>query len=161
MKQIIILFFFLPLTSLFGAPKKGETTFEYTKRIHKQIEEVRSLTADDYASKIDQYREDIENFIEHKKRVCNGEFSTIVLGEKKISEEIEEASKKTHKLGQEEKKLCFREMKALQVTFVNNMYLARKNYLEDLHKKRIKELGDARDKALRSLQESFDKKSRR
>jgi hypothetical protein len=64
-------------------------------------------------------------------------------------------------LSREERKLCFRELKALQVTFINNMYSARKRYLDFLHAKRVEELEQAREKSIKSLQDSFNKKSRR
>ena len=48
------------------------STFEYTKKIQKEIEEVKDLPADKFFKNIDRYRESIEKYFEHKKRVCNG-----------------------------------------------------------------------------------------
>jgi site-specific DNA-cytosine methylase len=136
------------------------STFEYTKKIQKEIEEVKDLPADKFFKNIDRYRESIEKYFEHKKRVCNGEFSTIIL-----TEGAESKTAKTNKLSVEERKLCFREMKALQTTYINYMFLARKRYLDFLHERRIAELMEARKEAIDSLQSSFapsdSKKSRR
>lgn len=135
------------------------STFEYTKKIQKEIEEVRDLPADKFFKNIDNYRQSIEKYFEHKKRVCNGEFSTIIL-----TEGVESKKAKVNKLSIEERKLCFREMKALQTTYINYMFLARKRYLDFLHERRIAELMEARKQAIDSLQSSFtpkDKKKRR
>jgi hypothetical protein len=135
------------------------STFEYTKKIQKEIEEVKQLSADKFFKNIDRYRESIEKYFDHKKRVCNGEFSTIIL-----TEGVESKNTKVNKLSIEERKLCFREMKALQTTYINYMFLARKRYLDFLHERRIAELMEARKQAIDSLQSSFtpkDKKRRR
>lgn len=131
------------------------TTFEYTKKIQKEIEEVKDLTSENFFKKIDKYRINIEKYFEHKKRVCNGEFSTII-----ISGESEKAQTKSNKLSSEERKLCFREMKALQTTYINYTFLARKRYLDYLHEKRIAELMEARKDAIDSLQASFSPKDK-
>jgi hypothetical protein len=131
-----------------------ETSFEYTRRIQTELSLLEKLGPELYISKINNYRTSLEKYFEHKKRVCHGEFSTVVL---KGSESSPAENLSKNKLSKEERKLCFREMKALQVTFINNMFLARKRYLVHLHEKRIKELSAAREKAINSLQASFGK----
>ena len=132
------------------------STFEYTKKIQKEIEEVKQLSADKFFKNIDRYRESIEKYFDHKKRVCNGEFSTIIL-----TEGVESKNTKVNKLSIEERKLCFREMKALQTTYINYMFLARKRYLDFLHERRIAELMEARKQAIDSLQSSFTPKNKK
>ncbi|MCO4794420.1 MAG: hypothetical protein KC493_11940 [Bacteriovoracaceae bacterium] len=132
------------------------STFEYTKKIQKEIEEVKDLPAENFFKNIDTYRLSIEKYFAHKKRVCNGEFSTIILMEGNKS-----SKSKVNKLSLEERKLCFREMKALQTTYINYMFLARKRYLDFLHERRIGELMEARKEAIDSLQASFAPKKKK
>ncbi len=133
-----------------------ETSFEYTKRIQKELTILEKLSPDLYISKINFYRTNLEKYFEHKKRVCHGEFSTVVLEGIETARSSGSVQSK-NKLSKEERKLCFREMKALQVTFINNMFLARKRFLDDLHTKRLKELSKAREEAIGSIQASFGK----
>lgn len=131
--------------------------FEYTKKVHEQLNELRDISPADYFKNVDTYRTELEKYFDQKKRVCEGEFSTVILAG--VSETS--PNQKPVKLKPEERKLCFRELKALQLTFINNMFAARKRYLEFLHKERLSELDKAREKAVKTLQDSFNKKSRR
>lgn len=126
------------------------TPFEYTQKIKDRLEEIRDISVLDYSTRIDGYRTELEQYFEHTKRVCNGEFSTIILSDQKSL-----TSSGSRKLAPEEKKLCFREMKALQLTFINNMFIARKRYLDHLHSERIAELERIKNQATSDLQKRF------
>ncbi|MBT7611343.1 MAG: hypothetical protein HN576_16405 [Bacteriovoracaceae bacterium] len=134
-------------------------TFEYTKKIIAEIGTIKNIEPDQFYKKIDSYRTSLEKYFLQKKKVCNGEFSTIILSEGKIRSDI--TLKKARKLTREERGLCFREMKALQVEYINNMFLARKKYLDFLHERRISELLEAREVSINSLQSTFSKRERR
>jgi hypothetical protein len=143
---------------LTGAAKASDKNImaSYSKEIQDSLTRLRNLTAQKYYKDIDSFRTDLEKYFEHKKRVCDGEFSTVILSELKAQKG--NRSKKKIKLSSDERKLCFRELKALQVTFVNNMYVARKRYLEYLHINRLKELTQAREDSIKSIRASFDKR---
>jgi hypothetical protein len=151
--KIVLLSFFL-LTAL-AAQESGETSFEYTKRVRDELEAIKNLSSEEYFLKVDGMRVEIEKYIDHKRRVCNGEFSTVVLTEK---EDIS-VRPKANKLTKEERKLCFRELKALQNTFINNMFVARKAYLDQLHKQRIEDLSKMREEAIKNLNSAFEKET--
>jgi hypothetical protein len=142
-----------------------ETPFQYTKKIHNELQKLKTLGPMDYFSKIDGFRTELEKYFEHKKRVCEGEFSTIILAPAEAERPDQKRQKKDEgsrkKLTKEERKLCFRELKALQVTYIHNLYLARKKFLVYLHRKRLKELEDSREAAIKRLQSSFSKGKRR
>ena len=152
MKGIVVV---LLLLSPFIRAQEGaqKTMFEVSREIQKEVESLAKLEADNYYQAIDGVRERIEKYIDNKKRVCNGEFSTVII------QNASEKSAPPHKLSREEKKLCFRELKAFQVTFINNMYLARKNYLDYLHQRRLEDLSKAREEAVKSVQAGFDRQS--
>ncbi len=132
-------------------PASPESNLQYTQKIQNELEEIKNLSADRYLQEIDHYRVDIDKYIEHKKRVCNGEFTTNVLGDEKADAK----NNLKRKLNTAEKKLCFREMKAFQVTMINNVFIARKRFLEYMHEERMKELSLARDKIIEELQSTF------
>ena len=126
---------------------------EYTKKIQKSLKSLKDLPASDYFKSIDEYRAALEKHFDHKKRVCDGEFSTIVL--KHVKDTVGKVINKKVRLSKSERRLCFRELKALQVTFVNNMYVARKRYLNFLHDRRLKDLDETREATIQSLHSSF------
>ncbi len=134
----------------------GESTFDYTKRIYQEVEQLKNVTPDNFAKEIDRFREQMERYIFHKKRVCNGEFSTFALAQNEAMINAVDAGPRTQrKLTAEEKKLCFKELKAFQVTYINNLFIARGRYLEYLHDLRKQELSQAREEALNSIKRSF------
>lgn len=127
------------------------SAFEYTQRVRQEIEELNTLTPERFLTEVDKVRSSMERYFDHKKRVCNGEFSTVILSV------AGERSTEANRLSAEEKKLCFREMRALQTTYINNMYGARKRYLENLHTKRMEDLEASREKALQELSDTFSR----
>ncbi len=128
------------------------SAFEYTKEIHVKINELSKVQPTSYQSRVYELKTELGKFFSFKKKVCNGEFSSVILSD---SPSVTSSSK----LSKEEKELCFRELKALQTSFINNLFLARKNYLQWGHDRNLKELNDEREKAILSLNESFSKKS--
>lgn len=139
-------------------PEAPKTPFEYTKKIYQELEDIKKIEPDKYANSIDDFRTGLEKYIDHKKRVCEGEFSFIILNDRN-ADLTNPNNKRKNKLSKEEQALCFRELKALQITFINNMYVARKKYLDYLHGKRIGELQNTRDRALKDLNRQFNKKA--
>lgn len=135
------------------------STFEYTSKIRDEIESINNLAPENFFKKVDVYRSNLEKYFLQKKKVCNGEFSTFILSEGKVRSDM--PTSQARKLSREERQLCFREMKALQITYINNMFLARKKYLDFLHERRIAELMEAREKTIKSLQSTFSKGERR
>jgi hypothetical protein len=154
---LLSVFFTKPSSAQEGSPEGN--IFDYTKKVHKSLQDLKGLGPKEYFKEIDNYRTELEKYFDQKKRVCEGEFSTVILTG--APQKGDEDTKKPVKLKPEERKLCFRELKALQLTFINNMYAARKRYLEYLHKERLQELDLSREKAVKSLQGSFNKRSRR
>ena len=121
--------------------------------IHDSLVELKNLSPEDFDKKIDDYRNAIEKYIEKKKRVCNGEFTTIILSESPTVSQ-EEAKKLT----KEDKQLCFNELKAIYKTYINHLFLVRTRFIEFLNEKRIKELAVIRDATLKSIDSTFNRK---
>ncbi|OUR98503.1 hypothetical protein A9Q84_03575 [Halobacteriovorax marinus] len=152
MKKTVILMTFL--FSLSVSANEKQTSFEYTRDIHEKISKIKTISSNNYLFEVHDLKMSLETFFSHKKKVCNGEFSSLILMDNS------EQSDKINKLTKEERGLCFRELKALQTTFINNLFIARKNFLQSIHEKNILELDQEREKAIKSLQRSFNKKSR-
>ncbi len=131
------------------------STFEYTQKIREEIKAIKTLKPEDFFRNINQYRSKLEKYFLQKKKVCNGELSTFILSEGKLKENL--PNKKVRKLSKDERKLCFLEMKALQMTYINNMFLAREKYLIFLHERRVSELRNAKEKSIQSLQSAFSR----
>ena len=116
----------------------------------EKIERLKDLQPPDFLREVNNYRKDVELFILNKKRVCNGEYSVLILAEGKTSGSLQHK-----KLAPEERLFCFRELKAIQVSYINNLYEARKRYLEDIHKKTLEDLFTTRSEIVREFEEVF------
>lgn len=167
MKIIFIFLLFILTASLYASDNKNIiktpkdesidlTSAEASKSIRKLLKDIKELTPAEYTEQISEYRETFEKYTEHKKGVCSGEFSTIIL-----DEEGKESDDTKGKLSKEEKKLCFKELKALQINYINNMFQVRKRYLEYLHQLRMQELKEIRQKAIGQINQSYKKKTKR
>jgi len=152
LKSFIFLAFFLSTNALSQEVEKN--IFEYTREMYKKVNSISELKPDEFNGEIAQIRKEIDKYVEHKKGVCQGDFSTVIL-------EQSHAEKSEYKLTKTEQELCYRELKALQITYINKLFTARKNYLDYLHQERIKKLGLVREEALKELQTTFDKKTQR
>ncbi len=152
--KYILTFFVLLSSSTYGQDAPEKNIFEYTREMYKKVNSISDLNPEDFNGKIANIRNEIDRYVEHKKGVCQGEFSTVIL-------EQSQAEKSDYKLTKTEQELCYRELKALQITYINKLFTARKNYLDFLHTERIKQLSTVREDALKQLQATFNKKVRR
>ncbi len=143
-----IIFYFLFSLTVYSE-EKVETTFEYTQKIKKNLEDLEKLDAKNYIQEIDRLRNDIEKYLAHKLRVCRGEFSTLILSE-------DEAKKKGKlRLSKKEKHLCLQELKAIYILFVENLYTVRQKYLKLEFEKREEELSKIRDGILSEIKKGL------
>lgn len=150
----LIILFLLPFILLAQEKPDSKPVKEGSSvEIHNQLLELKNLKAEEFDKRIDEYRNSIEKYIEKKKRVCNGEFTTIILSDSK-----QKPTEQTNKLSADEKKLCFNELKAIYKTYINHLFLVRTRFLEFLNKKRIKELASIRDETLKSIDSTFSRK---
>lgn len=152
MKYLVL--FIIPAL-LFAQDKTPEVPRNENKEIHGKLVELKNLKPEEFDKKIDDYRNSIEKYIEKKKRVCNGEFTSIILSDTKTKPETAGISKKLSKV---EKQLCFNELKAIYKTYINHLFLVRTRFLEFLNKKRIQELASIRDETLKSIDSTFNRK---
>ena len=100
------------------------------------------LSLSEYPTRIDQYRQKMNKYVEGKKKACRGA-------------DAEE------KPSPEDKKLCLEQLKTEQKRFINNMYNLRRQYLVELHQKRLKQLEGDKAALLKSLEQSPSKKRKR
>ena len=144
--------------STFAVDSRGSETsnessvFEYTRRISETIDSIDQIKLENFSSRIEEISATLEKYFEYKKGVCRGEFSTIIFKES-------EDSKTNYKLTKKEQLLCFRELKALQVKYINKIFKIRKAYLDFMHEKRISELKKVREEALDEVQRAFQTSS--
>lgn len=115
----------------------GNTEFQV------QIDQLLHLRPEVFTKNIEGYRKNFESYFFKRKAICMGEFSANLLEEDELS------LKK--KLTKDERKLCLDKMKKMQREYTNGIFLARKRYLEYLHKKRIQNLIEAKELALKDL----------
>ena len=127
------------------------------KQVTQLIENLKGLSPKEYTLKIEDVRDNLERYIENKKGVCKGDFSTVVLSRG----EQESSNKKSVKLSKEEREVCFRELKQIQQTYIESLFEVKKRYLVYLHELRLNELEVAKEEAIKELMKTFNKKGRR
>jgi hypothetical protein len=146
--RILLLIFSV---SIYAQDDDITNTFEYTRNIYAKVKEIEHIKPEEYTRKLSDYRADIQRYIKHKKGVCEGNFSTVILEEDK-------KDKNEYKLSKQEQELCYRELKGLQLNYINKVFVAKRRYLDYLHAQRIENLNIIRDESLKQLQATFDKK---
>ena len=122
-------------------------------KIKNEMKKLRSLKPSNFIREIDSYRELVEKFIDHKKRVCNGEFSKMILGE--------DSGKEQRTLSKEEKNSCFEELLNLHMAYIDNLFMARSRFLAHQHDERMKNLKTAKEKSIQSIKNKFSKKGKK
>ena len=151
---IFLISYFPSAKSNVELEQEKRAELEYSKLIRQKLEEIKELAPEEYFHKIDQYRTQFEKYASHKKQVCKGVFSTIILDKNGKIKESGKAAQNSYKLSKKEQSLCFQELNSLQISFVNNMFQSRKRYLNHLHQKRLQGLQEARDSAIKQLKKS-------
>ncbi len=131
-----------------------EAVAQKTKNIRDTLNAISSLNVKSFPKKISPLRLKVEKFINYQKKICQGEFSTIVLNE--FSTKIDGNEKnELKKLDKNEKKICFRKLKNIQSLFINAVHQARSNYLQFIHQQEIEGLDSIRKKSLQGLDKAF------
>jgi hypothetical protein len=125
---------------------------DLSKGVQVNLDLLEKVTPIEFPIKIDRIRDDIMKFIDHKTRVCNGDFSPVALDDPATNQ-----NKKIIRLTREERLLCIKELRAIHVHFINNSFEARKRYLNYLHDMRLRELDTARDDVLKGLNSTLSK----
>lgn len=145
MKSLILSFiFFLAIghclaeNSLFDEKKLED--------IKKQIDALNKITPESYVEVINEKTKDIDEFLIKKQKVCLGEFSTIVLSD---GGELNPGEAK--KLSDNEREICLKDLKRLQLSYINNLYRLKKSYIDYLYKERLKNLEVARQEELKKF----------
>ncbi len=111
------------------------------------LNKIGQLAAEDYASGIEGLRTPVEKYIERKRRVCRGELSPVILHSESGQ------AQGPHGKGVD-RKACFRELKALQMGFVEQTFAAREKYLNYLHQLRLGQLTRAKAKLVEALRKN-------
>tara|TARA_R100000656_G_scaffold124808_2_gene103929 strand:- start:391 stop:852 length:462 start_codon:yes stop_codon:yes gene_type:complete len=148
MKTILIFLIFIFSPFSFAQQESGESELIQTK-----IKALEDLKPESFSQNVESLRAMLDRYFDNKKRVCNGEYSTMVLGE--VGDIGNKASEEGRKLSKDERKVCFREMKNLQVNYINALYAARRKYVLWLQEKQLEELTKVKDEAIKRLQTNF------
>ncbi len=159
MNRLITLFFIsLFVSQALWAQQEAASGQDTSDEVELLIAGMGKISATEYNLKVDDIRGKLEKYIENKKRVCEGDFSTVILSK---GERESGAAKKPVKLSKEEREVCFRELKQIQQKYIEASYEAKKRFLVYLHGERLKELEQSKEDALKHLINSFNKKGRR
>ncbi len=146
MKYLALIFLF-NLTVAFAQDAKLAQSYQELNDILSKIEK---SEIDQYPQKILEFKKSFDIFIEMKKKVCKGEYSTIIFQDK-----VPSASEPKKELSGEEKKNCTKELKLYQRDTILKLYQFRKAFLEHSHKKLMEELDAVKEQSLKNLDTSY------
>ena len=149
-KSLVFLTFFASM--VFAQTQVADDGNAESSAIQNKIKELQDLKPDQFSQNVESLRAMLDRYFDNKKKVCNGEYSTMVLGD---VGELGKTADEGRKLSKDERKVCFREMKNLQVNYINAIYEARRKYVLWLQEKQLDELGKVRDEAIKRLQTNF------
>lgn len=93
----------------------------------EKIQRLNKISPEDYSNQVDEFNSAYEKFVERKSYSCQSEISTF------------------------EKRKCVERVNEIRVNYLNAIFMARKNYLNHLHNRRLQELEEERQNILKSL----------
>lgn len=150
MKAILCCLFLVVFSGTLSAEE--QKPFEYLQEIKEVINGIKKVAPENYMNEMPDFRKKVERYIRYKNGLCNGEFSSIVL-----QSEVD-GSEKDKNLSREERAFCIKELEAIQISFINHSFLARKKHIKYMHELELKELDEMRIKTLNELKQSFKRK---
>lgn len=161
MLKIIAIFIYIYIPFCFGIEvtskqsRNEKKIYEYSNKINIELDQLKNIKSEEYVEKVQIIRSNLKNYFEHKKRVCQGEFSALILdGAAGIINKRKK--RKKVRLTKKEKALCYLEMKNMQESYILGSYEARRKFLIDLHEKKMKELEKLKNDSLYNLKKTFN-----
>ena len=148
--NLIIISLFLTVMVFAKANTTTPTLIKQIKSFSSELDSLKDLSADQYLQEISSFQIKLEQYILKKTRFCKKGFPTSILINKGYS--IKETRTVYKKLTKKERTLCLKELKEKQIKFIKNSFIARKRFLDKIHKKRIDELTQLRDSSIKTLQ---------
>ena len=95
------------------------------KDVREALVQIKQIEPSKYLDEISDYKRLINRYIEYKKLVCKGEFTTFIIGENM------DASKPTKKkLSKQGMEICFRQLKNVHLDFVRGTFVARNIFIK-------------------------------
>ncbi len=130
-----------------------ETPNEQDLAIKTKISEFSKTSLEKFPKELESLSSEVDRYIGYKKKICAGEFSTLIL-DQKSDQEV------TKKLAPQEKEICFRNLVTIQKEYLGVVFKKRKQFLEASHKKRIAELELIHEQALNNLNRPVKKRNK-
>lgn len=103
------------------------------------LAELNKLASSDFVAEIDDIKDRFDSYFRNRSRICQGEFSTLVLGQE------ESTDKETAKLSRSEIKACLNNLTNERMVYLDALYEKRKKYLLTLHKSQLEQLQKSKD----------------
>lgn len=131
MKLIMITTIFLSLSNLI----KAQEPIKFENLLSK----LNSIEVEKFTDAIVDIKKNFDSYFDNKSRICQGEFSTMVLGEEP-REEVEPA-----KLSREEIKACLNNLMNERMVYIDSIYELRRKYLIYLHALQLEQLKKSKE----------------
>jgi hypothetical protein len=127
MKLLII-----PILFLFSSNVEAEN-----KSFESLLTDFKKIPGKDFNTKIEVSRKGFDRYFEIKGRICQGDFSTVILGESTNND-------KSSKLSRSEIKACLNNLTNERIVFIDALYELRKSYLTYLHSLQLEQLNKSK-----------------
>ena len=108
---------------------------------------LRSLSAGNYAEKIEEIAVGFNRYLSYRKKICRGEFSALVFKDSRG----EEAQKPPRKLTRNEQTACLKALSEMHKEYIELSFAKRVEFLESIHKERMENLRKQKDRVLKEV----------
>ena len=137
----------LSLSLVLFAQGEGEGEESPARKILRQLNELKSLGQEEYREKVVEITQNFNRYLSYQKKVCAGEFSSLVFEREKRGEALGERPK----LSKEEREACTRSLLEMQKKYVEVSFDKRAEFLQLAHRERMERLQQQRQEALQEL----------
>lgn len=150
--MILSLFFSIFLViNLSAEEKPGPKDIEFF------LIKLKNLKMKEFSTKIINIQEGFDKYFEYKKRVCSGEFSSLILSDSST----EQVNQENRKLNSKEKALCYKNLIEEKKIYISNLFDKRIDYAEYIHTLNIEKLKASKNEALKSFNSRNSRKRKR
>ena len=126
------------------------------EKIKQQLKELKSFGHEDYQKKVGEVSRNMDRYLSYQKKICLGEFSTLVFEEKKKGK----AQEVMKNLSRQERDICLRSLIEIQRKYIEISFNKRAEFFEFIHRERMENLREQKKKAMEELRTSKKKKGR-
>ena len=113
------------------------------------LKSLSNLEISGYIEQLDSIRNEVDDYIENKRKECLGELASIVINDLGDQELVK------RKLSKDEKKVCMHQLKIFNTFYVGQIFDSRKEFLAKVHIEQLKHIEEVKDELMDDLEKRY------